>query len=39
MVRRAWEATVHGVARVGRDLATKEREMMIFALSLQRDNS
>ena len=39
MVRRAWGATVHGVARVGRDLATKEREMMIFALSLQRENS
>ena len=25
MDRGAWQATVHGVARVGRDLATKER--------------
>ena len=23
-----WQATVHGVARVGQDLATKERERM-----------
>ena len=26
MDRGAWQATVHGVARVGRNLATKERE-------------
>ena len=24
----AWQATVHGVARVGHKLATKEREML-----------
>ena len=41
IVRGPWWATVLGVARVGHDLATKEREMimMIFALSLQRENS
>ena len=27
MDREAWQATVHGVARVGHNLATKEREM------------
>ena len=26
MDRGAWQATIHGVARVGHDLATKERE-------------
>ena len=26
MDRGVWQATVHGVARVGHDLATKERE-------------
>ena len=26
MDRGAWQATVHGVTRVGHDLATKERE-------------
>ena len=26
MDRGAWQATVHGVARVGHDLAAKERE-------------
>ena len=26
MDRGAWQATVHGVARVGHNLATKERE-------------
>ena len=26
MDRKAWQATVHGVSRVGPDLATKERE-------------
>ena len=27
MDRGAWQATVHGVARVGHNLATKEKEM------------
>ena len=27
MDREAWQATVHGVARVGHDLATKEKEI------------
>ena len=26
MDRGAWQATVHGIARIGHDLATKERE-------------
>ena len=29
MDRGAWQATVHGVARVGHDLATKERNKWI----------
>ena len=33
MDRGAWQATVHGVSRVGRDLATKERENTKFSLS------
>ena len=34
MDRRAWQATVHGVARVGHDLATKERERVLVLLAL-----
>ena len=30
MDRVAWRATVHGVARVGHDLVTKERERALF---------
>ena len=30
MDRGAWQATVHGVTRVGHDLATKEREVTQF---------
>ena len=31
MDRGAWQATVHGVARVGHDLATKEREILYLS--------
>ena len=34
MDRGAWWATVHGVARVGHDLATKEREIIFIYLFL-----
>ena len=30
MDRGAWQATVHGVARVRHDLATKEKEIQTF---------
>ena len=33
MDRGAWQATVHGVSRVGHDLATRERENTKFSLS------
>ena len=29
MDRRAWQATVHGVTRVGHNLATKERDVFL----------
>ena len=38
MDRVAWQATVHGVTRVGRNLATKERERergVSFVLMIQ----
>ena len=33
MDRGAWQATVHGVARVGHDLATKERENILHGVA------
>ena len=33
MDRGAWQAAVHGVARVGHDLATKDRERDITFIS------
>ena len=33
MDRGAWQATVHGVARVGHDLATKERENIVHGVA------
>ena len=32
MDRGAWEATIHGVSRVGHDLVTKEKEIQFFSL-------
>ena len=32
MDREAWQATVHGVTRVGHDLATKPPPMMVVSL-------
>ena len=32
MGRRAWQVTVHGVSRVGHDLATQPTNQMIFQL-------
>ena len=34
MDRGAWRATVHGVTRVGHDLATKEREIVLVSTEL-----
>ena len=31
MDRGAWQATVHGVARVGQDLATKQQQQIPYA--------
>ena len=35
MDRGAWQATVHGVTRVGHDLATKERKRVLSLTCLQ----
>ena len=34
MDRGAWRATIHGVTRVGHDLATKEREIALVSTEL-----
>ena len=33
MDKGTWQATVHGVARVGHDLATKERESIVHGVA------
>ena len=33
MDRGVWQATVHGVARVGHDLPTKERESIVHEVT------
>ena len=35
MDRGAWQATVHGITRVGHDLVTRERERELFGEAAQ----